>query len=115
MAAVIAKLVNRPIMRANQPLPMFCPAAHWVDVVQLNGSAASSYTVPVAVSMIRLTPTALPTYGCLTGTAAAPTAGVTNGSASFPVGGQTWLGVNPGDVLSLISAVAGFVTIEAWT
>lgn len=110
------KVLNRPIMRANQPTPGtgFVPVSRWVDCIAISATAAS-YTIPTGVAMVRLTPTtaALPAYGSVTGTAAAPAA-TTTGTGSFPIPAGLAIGVNPGDVLSVVGAAAGFLSIECW-
>jgi len=110
-----AKIQGRPIMRANQPVPNFVPVPQWVDVLALTANTAAAYTVPANLSLLRLTPTVVPTYGSVTTTAVIPTVNVTNGGASFVIGGQTYLGVNPGEAVSMICASNCIVTIEAWT
>ena len=88
-----------PVIRQQTAVGVgFVPASRWVDVVSLSASTAGSYTVPSNVSLLRLTPTVVPTYGNLNGAAVIPAAGV----------------LKPGDVLSLICGSACFVTIEAW-
>ena len=112
----ISKVPNRPIMRSNQPIPGtgFIPASRWIDVLAI-GAAAAPYTVPAGVAMVRLTPQAAasPAYGNLSGTATLPAA-TTTGSGSFPIPAGLAIGVNPGDVLSVIATASGFMSIECW-
>lgn len=114
---VATKVLNRPVMRANQPVPGngFIPVSRWVDDLAI-GTAAASYTIPPNVGMVRLTPTtaSLPTYGSVTGTATLPVGTVTNGTGSFPIPAGLAIGVNPGDVLSVIATAAGELSIECW-
>ena len=106
------------VLRNNgQPIENFLSGSTWVDVVALpTPGTAASYTVPTGAVMMRMTPTAIPCYGNWNGAAAAPAAGHTDGSGSFPVGGQTYM-VAPaaGSTLSLVMAVAGYVSIEIWS
>lgn len=112
----ISKIKLTPVIRQQNPAGTGAIVVpRWIDVVSLAANASTNYTVPVNVSIIRLTPTVIPTYGNVNGAAAIPTVGVTNGSGSFPVGGQTFLSVNPGDTLALICASTCLVTVEAWT
>lgn len=116
MAASV-KVLNRPVMRANQPVPGtgFIPASRWIDNLAI-GTAAANYTIPPNVGMVRLTPTtaAIPAYGSFTTTAVIPAGTVTTGQASFPIPAGLAIGVNPGDVLSVVGTAAGELSIECW-
>lgn len=105
-----------PVIRQQNPVGTgFVVAARWVDVLAVSAVSAN-YTVPANVSLLRLTPTtaALPAYGNLNAAAAVPAA-TTVGAGSFPVPAGLMVAVRPGDVLALVGAAAGFVSIEAWT
>lgn len=112
-----SKEALKPVVRQNMQVQGygFLNASRWVDVVQLAANTAKTYTVPAGISKLRLTPTVIPAYGCLSGTATLPTADVTTGVASFPVGGQTCIDVHVADALSLICAANSFITIEGWS
>lgn len=119
MATPAIGRLDQVLRNMGQPVPGFTSATTWVDVVALTANTAANYDIPTGGSMLRLTPTAIPTYGNFNGTAAAPSGNVTNGSGSFPVGGQTYLvapvGGEASGVLSLICAQACYVTIEVWS
>lgn len=116
MAAPALSRLNHVLRNQGQPITNFTTAPTWVDVVALTGGAAKSYTVPAGATMLRLTPTVIPTYGNFNSTAAAPTVDKTDGSGSFPVGGQTYMvAPSAGSTLSLICAADCKVTVEVWS
>jgi hypothetical protein len=113
MAVVVGPL--NPTQRNGQAIPDFYTAPTWIDVVQLGAGVASTYTLPAAAGVFRLTPTVIPTYATFNGNAAIPSVGVTNGTGSFPVGGQTYMTPPAGlNQLSMICNSACAVIVEAW-
>lgn len=76
----------------------------------LGAGTAESYTVPAGAKYALIT-SALPFYGCLSGTAVVPTGEITDGSGSFYVAAGMQCKLGSGRTLSLIRATAASTII----
>ena len=86
------------------------PFPQWVDTVVLGAGTAESYTVPANAGYAVIT-SALPFYGCISGTAVVPTGEITDGSGSFYIGAGIQCRLGSGKTLSLIRATAASTVV----
>jgi len=91
----------------------FPPAPEWVDQVSLDGSNASTYSVPTGARWLVLNSTATDWYLRADGNAAVvPAAGITNGTGSMLT--PTQIDVTDVSSISLICASACYITISVY-
>jgi len=91
------------------------PFPQWVDTVVLGSASAESYTVPAGAGYAVIT-SALPFYGCISGTAVVPTTEITDGTGSFYVAAGIQCKLGSGKTLSMIrgTAASTIVTIGVY-
>ena len=86
------------------------PFPQWVDTVVLGAGTAESYTVPANAGYAVIT-SALPFYGCISGTAVVPTTEITDGTGSFYVAAGIQCKLGSGKTLSMIRGTAASTVI----
>lgn len=97
----------------HAPSQMYAGAApfpRYVNAMVLGGAGAESYTVPTGSKFCVIT-SALPFYGCVTGTAVVPTTEITDGTGSFYVASGMQCKLEGGTTLSVIRGTAASTII----